>query len=90
MAQHEISVQVRETFWLSGKNLRIGVESDGEVLGEIRISKSSLDWIPKGSKTAQGHASWEDFVKLMEKRMRRPPASSGRRRRARQPRSSGT
>ena len=53
MAQHEISVQVRETFWLSGKNLRIGVESDGEVLGEIRISKSSLDWIPKGSKTAQ-------------------------------------
>lgn len=44
---------------------RFAIYSDGEKLGELQISRGSLDWKPKGRKKAIP-IKWERFDQLMK------------------------
>jgi hypothetical protein len=79
MAQHDVGLKIPQTLWIEGIDIRIPVWSDGARLGEIHISKGSLDWIPAGKTKRNGHrASWERFAELMENETRRPRVSTRR------------
>ena len=40
------------------------IRSDGEKLGELRISKGTIDWAPSNAKVPY-RRSWEQFDRLM-------------------------
>ena len=42
------------------------VHSDGDKLGELRISRGTLDWWPAHSKTRHASLTWEQFATVME------------------------
>lgn len=42
------------------------IHSDGEKLGELLISRGTVDWWPAHSKTRRASLSWEQFARLME------------------------
>jgi hypothetical protein len=65
MAKHEIEVslpahEVRNT------DLTVIVHSDGQRLGELAISKGTIDWRPS-RKHASVKLPWERFADLMER-----------------------
>ncbi len=65
MAKHEISVslpahEVRNT------DLTVIVHSDGQRLGELAVSKGTIDWRP-ARKHAPVRLRWERFADLMER-----------------------
>jgi hypothetical protein len=41
------------------------VMSGSEKLGELHLSKGSLDWRPKNSKKTEYRLSWERFAQVM-------------------------
>lgn len=43
----------------------IGVWSDGDKLGELRISKGTVDW-RRGSKKTWKYITWEKFADLLD------------------------
>lgn len=55
------------------KNLdvEIAVRSDDELLGTLKISKGSIDWLPAHATTYKYKLGWERFAALMEAEGRR-------------------
>ncbi len=43
----------------------IEVTSDGSKLGELRISRGTIDWVPKNHAYATSSLTWEQFDVLM-------------------------
>jgi hypothetical protein len=41
------------------------VSSNGKKLGEVHLSKGTIDWRPAGAKKAEYKISWERFAELM-------------------------
>lgn len=64
MAQHEIEVEVPAKVVLH-KDVRFTIKSDGTKLGELRISKGTIDWRP-GNKQKVIRMGWERFDRLMQ------------------------
>ena len=64
VAQHEIEVEVPAKVVLH-KDVRFTIKSDGAKLGELRISKGSIDWRP-GNKQKVIRMAWERFDRLMQ------------------------
>ena len=62
---HRIAVSVPE-IELANRDLIIVVSSDGEKLGELRISKGGLDWWPKDAKTKKRRKTWAQLKTFME------------------------
>jgi hypothetical protein len=64
VAQHEIEVEVPAKVVLH-KDVRFTIKSDGTKLGELRISKGTIDWRP-GNKQKVIRMGWERFDRLMQ------------------------
>jgi hypothetical protein len=64
VAEHRITVHPSKPLSVDAADLVIEVTSDGEKLGELRVSRGSIDWAPRNHSYATS-LSWERFDKLM-------------------------
>jgi hypothetical protein len=77
MPSHRVRMSVPE-FDIGGSNVEFVVQSnrrtptgDLEKLGELHISKGSLEWWPKGAKRYRREVKWERFAEWIEETGRR-------------------
>lgn len=64
MPEHRITVHPSRPLDVQSADLVIEVTSDAEKLGELRISRGSIDWVPRAYKRSFW-LEWEDFDELM-------------------------
>jgi hypothetical protein len=64
MATHVIEVELPAKVVLH-KDVRFTIRSDGAKLGELHISKGTIDWLPANKQSAIS-LSWEKFAELVE------------------------
>ena len=65
MATHRIHVHPSAPLEAVNADLVIDVSSDDQKLGELRISRGTIDWAPRASKIPIS-LSWEAFDRLMK------------------------
>jgi hypothetical protein len=65
MATHSITVHPSRPLEVVNADLIVEVMSDEEKLGQLQISRGSIDWVPRGHQTALS-VSWEQFDQLMK------------------------
>ncbi len=72
MAEHELRIELPQRVVLH-KDVTVAVWSDEVKLGELRVSKGSVDWVPHNHRFGFW-MTWERFDDLMreEGRERRP------------------
>lgn len=65
MATHEISLKILHGIMIVNTDIEVAVRADGALLGRIRISRGSIDWIPAQKRSAR-RLRWAKFADLME------------------------
>lgn len=66
MAQHEVDMRIPTTKVVLHADVVFEVRSDGEKLGELRVSKGTIDWCPANAQNP-AKLTWEQFDRLMQK-----------------------
>jgi hypothetical protein len=69
MAEHRITVHPSKPLEVNAADLVVEVSADGAKLGELRISRGSIDWAPKNHTYATSF-TWEQFDRLMQENSR--------------------
>ena len=64
MAEHRITVHPSKPLEVNAADLVIEITSDGAKLGELRVSRGSLDWVPRNHSYARS-LTWEQFDTVM-------------------------
>ena len=64
MATHSIKVHPSRPFEVVNADLIIEVAADDQKLGQLQISRGTIDWVPRDKQTAHT-LSWERFDQLM-------------------------
>jgi hypothetical protein len=64
MPVHELTCRVPASIVVN-KDLVIEIRSDDELLGNLHISRGSIDWAPANTTTRGRTLSWERFDELM-------------------------
>ncbi len=64
MAEHDIEITL-PTKPLINVDATIVIRSEGAKLGELRISKGSVDWRSRNKRTVKA-ITWERFAELMD------------------------
>jgi len=64
MPEHRITVHPSRPLDVQAADLVIEVASDSDKLGELRISRGSIDWVPRGFKHPI-RLAWEEFDALI-------------------------
>lgn len=64
MPEHRISVTPSRALEVVNADLVIEVQADEEKLGELRISRGSIDWVPRNHRIPTS-LTWERFDRLM-------------------------
>lgn len=67
MAQHEVDMSIPTTKVVLNADVVFEVRSDGGKLGELRVSKGTIDWRPANAQKA-AKLTWEQFDRLMQDR----------------------
>ncbi len=67
MATHDISLKIPHGITVVNTDIEVTVREDGEVLGRVRISRGSIDWIPRLGRRAKT-MRWRKFGDVMEER----------------------
>lgn len=70
MATHRITVHPSKPLAVDSADLVIEVASDDLKLGELRVSRGSIDWVPRAHASARS-LEWEEFDQLMQEHGRR-------------------
>jgi hypothetical protein len=70
MATHRITVHPSKPLAVDSADLVIEVTSAELKLGELRISRGSIDWVPRSHASARW-LEWEEFDRLMQEHGRR-------------------
>lgn len=65
MTQHEIEMSIPTTKVVMHADVVFEVRSDGEKLGELRVSKGTIDWRPANAQKP-AKLTWERFDQLMQ------------------------
>ena len=65
MPTHDISLKILHSLEVVNTDIEVEVREDGELLGRIRISRGSIDWIPAQKRSAR-RLSWRKFAEVME------------------------
>lgn len=84
VAQHDIEVRVPREITVVNADLEIKIYSDTTLLGEVHVSRGTIDWLPSRGRSRY-RLGWESFAEVMrENGRRRPrrPAGSTRSQRA--------
>jgi hypothetical protein len=63
MPRHDIEVEIPPKVVLNS-DVRFVVRSDGIKLGELRVSRGSVAWVP-GHSPQEIHVVWEQFDEMM-------------------------
>ncbi len=63
MPKHDVTVDLPTGIVLHS-DVKFVVRSDDERLGELQVSKGSIDWIPGNARTRY-HLGWEKFHEMM-------------------------
>jgi len=63
MPTHEVTVEIPTGIVLHS-DVKFVVRSDDERLGELQVSKGTIDWIPGNARTRY-RMGWERFHELM-------------------------
>jgi hypothetical protein len=72
MATHEIILNIPHGITVMNTDIEVVVREDGEVLGRVRISRGSIDWIPRLGRRAKT-LRWSKFGDVMEEHGRARP-----------------
>lgn len=72
MPTHDIVLTIPHGITVMNTDIEVVVREDGEVLGRVRISRGSIDWIPRLGRNAKT-MGWRKFGDLMEERGRTRP-----------------
>jgi len=67
MPIHDVEMSIPTTKVVLHADVVFEVRSDGEKLGELRISKGTIDWAPALARNP-AQLSWEQFDRLMRER----------------------
>ena len=67
MPIHDVEMSIPTTKVVLHADVVFEVRSDGEKLGELRISKGTIDWAPANTRTPV-QLTWEQFDRLMRER----------------------
>lgn len=67
MAKHTVTVYPSKPLDVASADLVVEVTSAGKKLGELWMSRGTIDWKPRGKHAAKTSLTWEQFAKLMEK-----------------------
>lgn len=65
MAEHRITVHPSKPLQVENADLIVEIFADDAKFGEVRISRGSIDWAPRGHHYAKV-LTWEEFDALME------------------------
>ena len=65
MASHAISMKQPQEVIL-GKDVQFIIKRDGSKLGELHVSKGTLEWVPAGSKIKTYRLRWAQVATLFE------------------------
>jgi hypothetical protein len=78
VAKHDISLEIPHGITVVNKDIEVTVREDGRILGRVRISKGSIDWVAANRQTVK-YLPWSRFADLMdaEGRDRRRRRSGG-------------
>ena len=71
MPRHELEIALPPKVVLNS-DVVIEVKSDDVKLGELRVSRGTIDWVPTKHASALS-LTWEQFDELMRERGRRRP-----------------
>jgi hypothetical protein len=74
MPTHEVDLKIPQQIWIENTDIDVRVWSDGQLLGQVHISRGSIDWRPTYAKRRY-QLSWENFDQLMTEHGRRPRRS---------------
>jgi hypothetical protein len=74
MARHEVTMSLPKGVVINADVVFV-VASDGLKLGELRLSKGTVDWRPAHAKKIEYRVGWERFAEVMQEhgRTRRLP-----------------
>lgn len=64
MAEHRITVHPSKPLQVENADLIVEIFADNAKYGELRISRGSIDWAPRGHRYAKA-LTWEEFGDLM-------------------------
>lgn len=64
MPAHELTCRVPSTLVVN-KDLVVEIRSDDELLGNLHISRGSIDWAPANTSARGRTLSWEKFDEIM-------------------------
>lgn len=65
MAAHDIRLTLPKTL-VNNTDIEFEVHADKAKLGELHVSKGSIQWVPAGARARSHHVSWEKFAAWME------------------------
>ena len=65
MPEHQITVHPSRPLAVNAADLVIEVSSDDAKLGELRVSRGSIDWVPRSHQHPVSSLTWEQFDRLM-------------------------
>jgi hypothetical protein len=64
MAQHTVKMSLPDGIVIN-TDVEFTITSDGRKLGEVHLSKGTIDWRPVGAKKVEYSCNWEQFAVLM-------------------------
>lgn len=67
MAEHRITVHPSRPLEVNAADLVIEVTSDGAKLGELWVSRGTIDWRPRNHTYPTASMSWEQFDAMMRR-----------------------
>lgn len=65
MAEHQLWLTAPRVL-VTKSDIEVEIKSGDTKLGELHLSKGTIDWRPKNSKTWEYSFSWEKFAEVME------------------------
>ncbi len=67
MPKHDVEMSIPTTKVVLSADVVFEIRSDDEKLGELRISRGTIDWAPSNAKIPI-QLTWEQFDRLMRER----------------------
>jgi hypothetical protein len=64
MAKHDIDLEILHGIEVANTDIEVVVREDGEILGRVRISRGTIDWIPRSGRYAKS-MRWQKFDRVM-------------------------
>lgn len=77
MPRHDVSVAIPQKLVLS-KDVEFEIKSDGQLLGNLLVSKGNIEWRPAKASVNKRRMSWEKFAALMDEQGSNAKIKNGR------------